>query len=61
MKHRLDWADWFVLLLLVNAVVGLFAFGWAIGNEAIARECKANGSFHVSKTVYECKVKEETK
>jgi hypothetical protein len=60
MKRRLDWADWFVLFLLVNAVVCLFAFGWAIGNEAIARECKANGSFHVSKTVYECKVKEET-
>jgi hypothetical protein len=45
---------------LVNAVVGLFVFGWAIGNEAIARECKANGNFNVSKTVYECRVKEET-
>jgi hypothetical protein len=61
MKHRFDWADWFVLLLLINAVVGLFVFGWAIGNEAITRECKANGNFNVSKTVYECKVKEETK
>ena len=60
MKHRLDWADWFVLLLLVNAVVCLFAFGWAFGNEAVARECKANGSFHVSKTVYECKPVGET-
>jgi hypothetical protein len=61
MKRRLDWADWFVLFLLVNAVVGLFVFGWAVGNEAVARECKTSGSFHVSKTVYECKAKEETK
>jgi hypothetical protein len=61
MKRRLDWADWFVLLALVNAVVCLFAFGWAIGNEAIARKCKANGSFHVGITVYECKVNGETK
>jgi hypothetical protein len=61
MKRRLDWADWFVLLSLVNAVVCLFAFGWAFGNEAVARECKTSGSFHVSKTVYECKAKEETK
>jgi hypothetical protein len=61
MKHRLDWADCFVLLLLVNAVVGLFVFGWAVGNEAVARECKTNGSFHVGITVYECKPVGETK
>jgi hypothetical protein len=60
MKYRFDWADWFVLLLVVNAVVGLFVFGWAVGNEAVARECKTNGSFHVGKTVYECRLVGET-
>jgi hypothetical protein len=60
MKHRLDWADWFVLLLLVNAVVGLFVFGWVVAHNTVATECKTLGGFYVGSTVYECKVKGET-
>jgi hypothetical protein len=61
MRHRLDWADWFVLFLLVNAVVCLFAFGWVAAHSTVAHECKQLGGFYVGETVYECKVKEEAK
>jgi hypothetical protein len=44
-------------LVLATAVF----LGWVVAHNTVARECKQLGGFYVGKTVYECKVKGETK
>jgi hypothetical protein len=44
---------------LVLAAAGFL--GWVVAHNTIATECKTLGGFYVGKTVYECKVKGETK
>jgi hypothetical protein len=38
-----------------------FGLGWAAAHSTVAYECKQLGGFYVGETVYECKVKGETK
>jgi hypothetical protein len=35
--------------------------GWTAAHNTVAYECRQLGGFYVGKTVYECKVKGETK
>jgi hypothetical protein len=35
----------------------IFVIGWVTSASTIGRECKLLGSFYISNTVYECKVK----
>ncbi len=42
-------------------LVCTFGLGWAAAHTTVAYECKQLGGFYVGKTVYECKVKGETK
>ena len=44
-------------LVLATAVF----LGWVVAHNTVAYECKQLGGFYVGKTVYECKVKGETK
>jgi hypothetical protein len=48
---------------LIAAIVFVFAMflGWVAAHNVVIRECKQLGGFYVGKTVYECKVKGETK
>jgi hypothetical protein len=42
-------------------LVFTFGLGWVAAHTTVAYECKQLGGFYVGKTVYECKVKGETK
>jgi hypothetical protein len=43
-------------------VIAIAVFvGWVAAHSTVAYECKQLGGFYVGKTVYECKVKGETK
>lgn len=43
-----------VCLIVISCLVG-----WMLGNLTIAKECNLMGSFYISNTVYECRVKEK--
>jgi hypothetical protein len=44
------------------AVISIaFALGWVAATLKVAEHCEMVGGFYVLSTVYECKVKEETK
>lgn len=45
--------------LFIPMVVLIFGFvmGWIFAHGTVATECERLGSFYVSSTVYECKVK----
>jgi hypothetical protein len=51
--------------MIAGIITALFAFtfglGWVMAHNTVADECKQLGGFYVGKTVYECKVKGETK
>ena len=51
------------LEIIVGLLVLFSAFfsGWVIAHNVVSSECKKLGGFYVGTTVYECKVKEETK
>jgi hypothetical protein len=43
-------------------VIAIAVFvGWIAAHGTVAHECKKLGGFYVGETVYECKVKGETK
>jgi hypothetical protein len=48
----------FIAALLLAIAVFI---GWMAAHSTVAYECKQLGGFYVSETVFECKVKEETK
>lgn len=45
----------FIIAICIAGVVGLV---WIISAASIATDCKTLGSFRISDTVYECKLKE---
>jgi hypothetical protein len=47
---------------IASLVLAIAVFvGWEAAHTTVAYECKQLGGFYVGKTVYECKVKGETK
>jgi hypothetical protein len=49
------------MLIRATVLITAFVFGWGVAHNTVATECKTLGGFYVGKTVYECKVKGETK
>lgn len=49
--------EFFIGVILSALAILVFVLGWVTSASTIGRECKLLGSFYVSNTVYECKLK----
>ena len=48
-------------IMVIATTVIAFCLGWVSAHEVVAHECEVLGGFYMGSTVYECKVKGETK